>query len=172
MLAALTSLARRHDEPAAVLPTARLDGTTLTAAVAGLDDADLLLAPVLTGELGACPFHDPRLLVPMRLLLPVVDAGASTMAHAAARSASLPLGTLTDAQLECAVRQLGWLPRLARRDGRAVREALEWARHEIRVLQATAREGIVPSRVAWPLVLVRPEPASAPSRERFRGGES
>lgn len=174
VLAALTSLGRRHGEAAAVLPTARLDAPTLVEATAGVEDTGLLFAPVLSGELGACPVHDPRLVVPLRLLLPVVDARSSCVVREASGVRTpVPLAALSDAQLECTARQLGWLPRLTRRDPRALREALAWARHEIRVLQATAREGIVPSRVAWPLVLVRPEPTSgAASRGRRRGGES
>lgn len=163
MLAALTSLAHRHGEAVTLVGADRLDPAFLDAVLAGLDEASGLVGCFLRGTLGPCgpldPAHAP-------LLLAAVDVDRSSAAPPGTSDASVAspsrLGDLGDAQLEVAVRQLGWVPRICGNHPTAVRTALEWARHEIRVLQATAREGIVPSRVAWPVVLVRSSRSPGP----------
>ncbi len=165
VLAALTSLSRLHGEAVALVEAARFDPAFVGRTIADLEGTDLLLGFIVRGFLGACVVTNPA-STPM--FVPVVDVAAAS-AQGPIGGPAVPLATLGDAQVELVARQLGWSPRITRSDTKALRSAFAWARHEIRVLQATAREGIVPSRAAWPVVLVRP---GAKSPESQRGGDA
>lgn len=140
VLAALTRLADAHGEKAQLIETARIDAAFVASCASGMAP-DLALGCLLRGDLGPSPLSDPT---HAQVLLPVIDV-----------ESSVALRDLSDAKLELVARHLGWAPRVTDGSVASLHAALAWARHEIRVLQATAREGIVPSRVAWPVVLVR-----------------
>lgn len=140
LLAALTTLADTHGEKARLVETSRLDASFVASCLSATPP-DLALGCLLRGDVGPSPLSDPSLA---HVFLPVVDVDASAA-----------LRDLDTAKLELVLRHIGWAPRVSGGDVPSLVAALAWARHEIRVLQATAREGIVPSRLAWPVVLVR-----------------
>lgn len=152
-LAALEMLSSGH---ASGVPSTRsLDARALRDAVieqAVEDEAPASIAPLLVrGAMHQATVLDPE-AVPM--VLPIVDVDRCSTAEGA------PLHLMTDAQLMTHARGLGWQPRIVRaRDTEsrrlALSEAMTWARHELLVLRALAREGVVPSRISWPVVLLR-----------------
>jgi hypothetical protein len=151
VIAALAALARRFGDPVAIFASARLDGAWLEETLADLDrdasDPDLILGCLYRGTLPRCPV---RSIASGPALLPIVElAPSGTIAAARA-------GALAPGELLGVVRGLGWSPRVVAGAHleRDLDAAVAWARHEIRVLQETARAGIVPSLPGWPLVLV------------------
>jgi hypothetical protein len=114
-------------------------------------EAPASIAPVLVrGVVRPATVRDPE-AAPM--ILPIVDVERSFTEDGAA------LKNLSEGALTLLARRLGWLPRIVRaRDAesrhQALSEAMTWARHEMLVLRALAREGVVPSRISWPVVFL------------------
>jgi hypothetical protein len=139
VVAAFAALARRFGEPVAVVGAMTVNDASA--------DPELIIGWVVDEALEPCPRPDPMRTSPV---LPIIDV------ERVVGPSGEPLSDLDESQRVGLMRELGWLPRVVRGPDldRALREGLTWARHEIRVIQATARAGVFLARPSWPALIV------------------
>lgn len=157
--------------PGVILEGGELGYALSTSYGAALDNPELIVACIVgDGEAETGPtagaWHSNK------FLNPATDGAVLPILHLNSYKIASPtiFGTMSDEELSKLFTGYGYIPRTVKdaADERVhldMEDALNWAHSEIRSLQKTSREGRMPSRPAWPMIILKtPKGWTGPKR--------